>query len=74
MTDAIVFVVDSHPESNMTEAKDALHRMLAKDELKDSILLVLANKQDLPNAKTTFHIRDQLELRKLRSRNWFIQG
>ena len=31
-------------------ARDELHRMLNEDELRDSVLLVFANKQDLPNA------------------------
>ena len=30
-------------------AKEELNRMLAEDELRDAVLLVFANKQDLPN-------------------------
>lgn len=36
--------------SRAAEAKDELHRMLNEDELRDAVLLVFANKQDLPNA------------------------
>ena len=35
---------------NICIARDELHRMLNEDELRDSILLCFANKQDLPNA------------------------
>ena len=30
-------------------AKEELHRLFAEDELRDAILLIFANKQDLPN-------------------------
>lgn len=45
-TDAIVFVVDSCDVDRLGVAKQELMAMLEEDELKDSILLVFANKQD----------------------------
>ena len=48
--------------------------MLGEDELRDSALLILANKQDLPNAMSVNEITERLELNKLRNRQWFIQG
>ena len=41
----------------------------------DAHLLVLANKQDLPNAMTPCEIMEKLELKQLKSSNrkWFIQ-
>ena len=45
-TDAIVFVVDSCDVDRLSVAKQELMAMLEEDELKDSILLVFANKQD----------------------------
>eukprot|EP00960_Hanusia_phi_P026029 746030-Hanusia_phi.AAC.2 len=36
----------------VAEARDELHRMLNEDELRNAVLLVFANKQDLPNAMT----------------------
>lgn len=38
------------PRERITEAADELQRMLNEDELRDAILLVFANKQDLPQA------------------------
>ena len=45
-TDDIVFVVDSCDTDRLNIAKQELSAMLEEDELKDSILLVFANKQD----------------------------
>jgi ADP-ribosylation factor 1/2 len=48
--------------------------MLNEDELRDALLLVFANKQDLPNAMTAAEITDKLGLHGLRQRTWFIQA
>nr|CAH7720319.1 unnamed protein product [Callosobruchus chinensis] len=50
--------------------KDELMRMLAEDELRDAVLLIFANKQDLPNAMNAAEITDKLGLHSLRNRNW----
>jgi ADP-ribosylation factor protein 1 len=47
--------------------------MLNEDELRDALLLVFANKQDLPNAMNAAEITDKLGLHSLRSRRWYIQ-
>lgn len=47
--------------------------MLAEDELRDAVLLVFANKKDLPNAMNTVELTEKLGLPGLRSRGWFIQ-
>ena len=41
---------------------------LQEDELRDAVLLVFANKQDLPNAMSAAEITDKLGLNQLRSR------
>uniref|UniRef100_A0AAQ4R8F3 ADP-ribosylation factor 5 n=1 Tax=Gasterosteus aculeatus aculeatus TaxID=481459 RepID=A0AAQ4R8F3_GASAC len=48
--------------------------MLNEDELKDAVLLVFANKQDLPNALTVNELTDKLGLQTLRHKNWQIQS
>ena len=48
-------------------------RMLAEDELREAVLLIFANKQDLPNAMNAAEITDKLGLHSLRNRNWYIQ-
>lgn len=41
---------------------------LREDELRDAVLLVFANKQDLPNAMTAAELTDRLGLNQLRNR------
>ncbi|KAK5902387.1 hypothetical protein CesoFtcFv8_007644 [Champsocephalus esox] len=48
--------------------------MLTEDELKDAVLLVFANKQDLPNALPVSELTEKLGLQALRNKNWHIQS
>ena len=43
-----------------------------QDELRDAVLLVFANKQDLPNAMNAAEITDKLGLHSLRQRHWYV--
>lgn len=69
-TQGLIFVVDSNDRDRIGEARDELHRMLNEDELRDAVLLVFANKQDLPNAMNAAEITDKLGLHSLRQRHW----
>uniref|UniRef100_M4BEA5 Uncharacterized protein n=1 Tax=Hyaloperonospora arabidopsidis (strain Emoy2) TaxID=559515 RepID=M4BEA5_HYAAE len=51
--------------------EQTLHRMLNKDELRDSVLLVFSNKQDLLNAMSAAGMTDKLGLQGL-CQQWFI--
>ncbi|CAK7326264.1 unnamed protein product [Dovyalis caffra] len=73
-TQGLIFVVDSNDRDRVGEARDELHRMLNEDELRDAVLLVFANKQDLPNAMNAAEITDKLGLHSLRQRHWYIQS
>lgn len=80
-TQGIIFVVDSNDKERIDEAsgteqsaKEELHRMLAEDELREAILLVFANKQDLPNAMTVNEVTGRLGLNQIRNRQWYIQA
>jgi len=73
-TQGLIFVVDSNDRERVGEAREELMRMLAEDELRDAVLLVFANKQDLPNAMNAAEITDKLGLHSLRQRNWYIQA
>jgi ADP-ribosylation factor protein 1 len=48
--------------------------MLQEDDLKDAVVLVFANKQDLPNAMSAAEMTDKLGLHGLRHRQWYIQA
>ncbi|XP_067219923.1 ADP-ribosylation factor 1 isoform X2 [Chanodichthys erythropterus] len=73
-TIGLIFVVDSNDRERVNEAREELMRMLAEDELREAVLLVFANKQDLPNAMNAAEITDKLGLHSLRHRNWYIQA
>ena len=73
-TQGLIFVVDSNDRERIVEARDELNKMLGEDELRDAILLIFANKQDLPNAMNAAEITERLELSRLRGRKWYIQG
>ena len=48
--------------------------LLEDDRLRESPLLILANKQDLPEAVSPAEVTEKLELFKLRSgRDWYVQ-
>ena len=65
-------MVDSNDRERVSEAREELQRMLNEDELRDALLLVFANKQDLPNAMSAAEITDKLGLHSLRNRQWCV--
>ncbi|KAM4078292.1 hypothetical protein ACJW30_09G026600 [Castanea mollissima] len=73
-TQGLIFVVDSNDRDHVVEARDELHRMLNEDELREAVLLVFANKQDLPNAMNAAEITDKLGLHSLHQRHWSVRG
>jgi ADP-ribosylation factor 1/2 len=62
-TQGIIFVVDSNDRDRIVEAREELQRMLNEDELRDALLLVFANKQDLP-VRSTCHAKTRFCLEK----------
>lgn len=75
-TQGLIFVVDSNDTApdRIELAKQELHRLLQDDELRDAVVLVFANKQDLPNAMSAAELGDKLCLNQLASRHtWYIQ-
>ena len=72
-TDAIIFVVDSADTERLSIAKRELTAMLEEEELKDSILLVFANKQDMKGALNAAQVSDGLGLSQIKNRQWSIQ-
>jgi len=73
-TQGLIFVVDSNDKERVAESREELHKMLAEDELRDAVLLVFANKQDLPNAMAPGELTEKLGLNSLRNRRWYIQS
>lgn len=55
------------------EARTELHRIVNDREMKDALILIFANKQDLPDAIKPHEVQERLHLTKLRDRNWYVQ-
>ncbi|XP_055129464.1 ADP-ribosylation factor 4 isoform X2 [Symphalangus syndactylus] len=70
----LIFVVDSNDRERIQEVADELQKMLLVDELRDAVLLLFANKQDLPNAMAISEMTDKLGLQSLRNRTWYVQA
>ncbi|CAH1244248.1 TRIM23 [Branchiostoma lanceolatum] len=61
---SVIFVADSADCARLDETYDELSKLLAEKELREAVLLVFANKQDLPNALPIEEITDRLSLHK----------
>ncbi len=55
-----------------TYSRETHANVCTQDELRDAVLLVFANKQDLPNAMNAAEITDKLGLHSLRQRHWCV--
>lgn len=72
-SDGIIFVVDSTDVERMEDAAEEIQKLLSEEELKDCVLLVMANKQDLNNALSPSEITKKLGLQSIK-RPWMVQG
>ena len=71
----VVFVVDAADPATFYEAKEALDQILSSDEIEGVPFLLLANKQDLPQAATPSDITSKLGLDRVKDRrNMHVQG
>uniref|UniRef100_A0AAY5K1C7 E3 ubiquitin-protein ligase TRIM23 n=1 Tax=Esox lucius TaxID=8010 RepID=A0AAY5K1C7_ESOLU len=74
-TQAVVFVIDSCHRDRLMEAHSELAKLLTEKELRDALLLIFANKQDVPGAVSVEEMTELLSLHKLCcGRSWHIQG
>ena len=71
-TDAIIYVVDSMDRDRIGISKHELISMLEEDELKNAVLCVFANKQDLENCMTVSEVANALGLTSLKNRKYQI--
>lgn len=71
-TQGLIFVIDSQDRDRIDEARQELHRILSDREMKDCLLLVFANKQDLPGAMLPQEVTEKLGLDKMKERPWYV--
>jgi len=73
-TQGLIFVVDSNDQERIGEAKEELWKMLSEEELTKSVILIFANKQDLPQAMDVSTLTEKLGLHELKKNEWHIQA
>jgi GTPase SAR1 family protein len=56
-TQGLIFVIDSSDKARIDEARQELHRIINDREMKESLLLVFANKQDIPGGIQAFRTK-----------------
>ena len=64
-TDGLIFVVDSNDRDRIEDAAE---------ELKESVVLVMANKQDLSGALSPNEVTEKMGMGQLKGRQWLVQG
>ncbi|KXT10030.1 hypothetical protein AC579_1225 [Pseudocercospora musae] len=73
-TQGLIFVIDSNDRDRMEEARSELARIIQDREMKDALLLVFANKQDIPGAMRPKEVSDMLELQRIaRDHTWKVE-
>jgi small GTP-binding protein len=73
-THGLIYVVDSSDRHRIEAAREELAAILAADEMRDAVVLVYANKQDLPGAMSATEVAEKMHLHALRDREWYIQS
>ena len=66
--DGIVFVVDAADKGNIDVARNQLHHLLSWQSIKGIPLLVLGNKNDLPDSLTSVELVKAFDLDSLKER------
>ena len=73
-TDAIVYVIDSQDDEYFEESKAQFHKLLVHPILKNATILIFANKQDLPGAKSVNQLIQDYGFDKIKNHIWHIQS
>ncbi|KAK8964875.1 ADP-ribosylation factor 3 [Platanthera guangdongensis] len=71
---AIVYMIDASCPSSFEDSKSALEKVLRHDDLRGAPLLILANKQDLPDAVSSEELARYLDLKELGERLYLFEA
>ncbi|XP_033911229.2 uncharacterized protein LOC117433239 [Acipenser ruthenus] len=72
--EGLLFVVDSSDPERFDEARGELEGILSHDEMSKVPFVILANKQDLPGARSPADLAEAMGLSKQRGHEWQVQG
>lgn len=73
-TDALIYVVDCCDRDRVEKAASEFKQIIDDPLMQHSVILVFANKQDLPRSLSPSEIVTALGLQKIKSRKWHVQG
>ena len=65
-------MIDSNDRARISEARAELHRIILDREMKEALLLVFANKQDIPGAMKPAEVQEELKLGQLKDKIWYV--
>ena len=72
--DGLVYLIDSADLARVDESIEEMQKILLNDNIKGNIpILILANKQDIPNAISPNQLIQKVS-KSLNNHPWFIQG
>lgn len=73
-TDGLIYVVDSLDRERIGKAKAEFMSIVSDSLMRNSAILVFANKQDMKGAMTPTEVCEALGMQSLRQRQWHVQG
>lgn len=74
-TQGLIFVIDSADRLRIDEARQELQRIISDREMKEALLLVFANKQDVEGCMTPTEVQEKLQLTRIAGgvRQWSVK-
>ena len=72
-SDAIIYVIDSNDFENFEESKNQFYLLLKNEALKNAVLLIFANKQDLTTSKKISDLIQIYDFDNIKDHIWHIQ-
>ena len=73
-TDGLIFVVDSLDRDRIDRAKEEFTSIINDPFMRNSAILIFANKQDMKNCLSAAEIAERMGLAELRGRRWHVQS
>lgn len=74
-TNAVIYAVDAADRERISDAAEELKHIMDMDGMEDCVLLVYANKQDLPDALNAEQLAREMKLSDIAGRrDWYCQG
>jgi signal recognition particle receptor subunit beta len=59
----LIYVVDSNDRDRIEEARKEFQSLLSESDMNNAVVLVFANKQDLPQALSVAEVTDKMAVR-----------